>query len=69
MKTDAYGTVCNIDAGGARLRLRIGVALAIATVVVSGIVVARDVPPWWALGVFPLAYGAVLGFLQSRERT
>ena len=68
--SDAASLVCNLDPTGARRRFRFGVVLAVATVVAGvALAFARDASPWWRLAIFPLAYGAALGFLQSRART
>ena len=70
MPADASSLVCNLDPTGARRRFRFGGMLAVATVAAcAALLLARDASPWWRLALLPLAYGAALGFLQSRART
>jgi hypothetical protein len=61
--------VCNLDRGGARLRGRIGAVLAVGTAITLVLVLRDDVARPWRLVVFPLAYGAAIGFLQARAST
>ena len=61
--------VCNLDRTGARLRGRIGAVLTVAAAVTLAIVLRDDVARPWRLVVFPLTYGAVLGFLQAKAST
>lgn len=69
MATDALPMVCNLDARGDRTRARVGIAFTVATLAVAAFVVVRELPPWWSVAVLPLAYGAVLGFLQANAST
>jgi hypothetical protein len=69
MTSDGEPITCNLDVRGARRRSRVGVVLAVVTVVTATVVVVRGASPWWGLAAALPAYGAVLGFLQAKSFT
>lgn len=63
------GLTPNIGPRGQRRRLRLGVIAFGAAVVAGGVLFALDAPSVWRLALFPLLWGAALGFFQARDRT
>jgi|GEM_PF-2461332 len=59
----------NIDDRGASARRTMGVISLVLGGAVALWIVQSDLPPWWAVILFPVFVGSGLGFFQARYRT
>ena len=65
------GNVCvpNISPRERRKRLAGGVIAMIMSLVSLAIIAALGLDRWWRLMLFPIYYGAAVGFFQWRDKT
>jgi hypothetical protein len=67
----ADGAVCmpNISAAERRKRLNFGIVMSSVALGVLGVLLGTRVDRRWRVAVFPLFFGATVGFFQWRDKT
>jgi len=67
----ATGQVCieNISPIERRRRLIGGIVTFMLALGILGVLVATGVDRWWRLGLFPVFWGATVGYFQARDKT
>jgi hypothetical protein len=61
--------VANISDAEARSRLRFGLVVALAGVVIVAVLAASGADRWWRLAALPVFWGGAVSIFQWRDRT
>jgi hypothetical protein len=69
MSTISETCIPNISLRERRKRLMSGVILLLVSLAVLAALIALGTVRWWRIALFPLFWGAAVGFFQWRDKT